>query len=276
MATDQKTPIPAVSGFFGGAPETVKEIARLGSEMQKLQDDVDQKIMEINGRKFVYDRCCHTWQELKVPLPDDDPVPMPIKFFTLDGMIDYIRENVEGLIPDADSGERLILQVVNETTVKLYGKPSQNRKVRQTVCYCEAHAPSIEFGRFMELDDFCVMLLTKFVDTDAKAELFKVVRSLTNEQSMQVAEDGVSQVITVKQGVSLASNHQFKNPVPLAPMRTFTEIDQPESNFTLRVDKDADIALFEADGGAWKNEAVARIQFYLKTNLADCPVVVLA
>ena len=59
-------------------------------------------------------------------------------------------------------------------------------------------------------------------------------------------------------------------------MRTFSEIEQPESNFVLRVDRDANIALFEADGGAWKNAAVARIRDYLKWRLSDCPVVVIA
>lgn len=89
-------------------------------------------------------------------------------------------------------------------------------------------------------------------------------------------DDGISQVITTKQGVSMAQNVVFQNPVPLKPMRTFTEVDQPESNFTLRVDEDANCALYEADGGAWKNEAVINIHDYLKNNLYGQNIVVLA
>lgn len=91
-----------------------------------------------------------------------------------------------------------------------------------------------------------------------------------------MTDDGVSQVLTVKQGVSLAQNVTLQNPVPLKPMRTFSEVDQPESNFTLRVNGDADVALFEADGGAWKNAAVANIKNYLESKLYGYGVVVLA
>ena len=80
----------------------------------------------------------------------------------------------------------------------------------------------------------------------------------------------------VEQGVSMASNVTFKNPVPLKPIRTFAEIDQPESNFTLRVNDSAQAALFEADGGVWKNVAVALIKDYLKSNLYGCNVSVIA
>lgn len=276
--TDQKTQMPQVQGFFGGASETLETVYRFGAKAQEKADALAQELKQIDGVTFFWNRNNYRWEPLLVPLivPDDEPVPDSIKFFTLDGLIDYIRENVEGTIPGKDSGDRLILQVVNETTVKLRGKPTTNHKERNTVAWCEAHIPDIIFGRYMDPDTFNTMLLSKFVETPTREELFKVLKSLTNEQTMQVAEDGVSQVITVKQGVSLASNCQFKNPVPLAPIRTFTEIFQPESNFVLRVDKEANIALFEADGGAWKNEAVARIKEYLKGNLDGYPVVVLA
>lgn len=57
------------------------------------------------------------------------------------------------------------------------------------------------------------------------------------------------------------------------PYRTFTEVAQPMSNFIFRV-KDNDrygvtCALFEADGGAWKNEAKANIKAHLEKELAD-------
>lgn len=53
----------------------------------------------------------------------------------------------------------------------------------------------------------------------------------------------------------------------------FDALAQPMSNFIFRV-KDNDrygvtCALFEADGGAWKNEAKANIKAYLEKELAD-------
>lgn len=264
------------SGFFNGASEVVKTIHQMGADAQKTSDLLTQEVKEIDGVKFIWNRNREYWEPLRIPLPEDQPHPDELKFFTLDGVIDYIQQNVEGLIPAPDSLERLMLQVVNETTVVLWSKPSEKRKDRHIIARCDAHTPKIYFGQYIGTDDFNTMLLSNFVETEARAELFKVVKSLTNEQSMNTADDGVSQVVTVKQGVSLASNCQFKNPVPLAPMRTFTEVIQPESNFTLRVNEKANVALFEADGGAWKNEAVALVREYLRNNLMGYPVVVIA
>ena len=57
-------------------------------------------------------------------------------------------------------------------------------------------------------------------------------------------------------------------------MRTDTgelveEVEQPASQFVFRVNKSANLALFEADGGKWKLDAVKNISDYLKTELAN-------
>ena len=57
--------------------------------------------------------------------------------------------------------------------------------------------------------------------------------------------------------------------VQLRPFRTFLEVEQPESEFLLRVDADKGIGLFEADGGVWKLEAKRNIADYFASHLAD-------
>ena len=264
------------NGFFNGATEVVKLLTEIGARSARAADANMQAVREIDGVTYVWENEDKCWTPVVPPVPQDELHPDELRFYTLDGLIDYIKENTEGLIPSAGSEDRLILQVVDWKNVALLSQPSKNRKVRYTIARVLAQVPKIDFDYHMDNETFCTMLLSKFIDTPARADLFKVVKSLTNEQSLNTADDGVSQVVTVKQGVSLAANVKFENPVPLKPMRTFTEIDQPESNFTLRVDEKARPALFEADGGAWKNEAVALIKEYLKNNLYGCNVVVLA
>ena len=273
------TPEINVAGFFGGATEVVRYLVDRGAEAERKNMEIEakQKIIEIDGQKYRWNSHNDIWAPIEPVkfIPDDEVVPERYSFFTLDGLIDYIRENVEGLIP-TDPEHRLILQVVNHTTVRLMSHPSEHRKVRHVIAMCDAHVPEITFGRYMDTEMFNTQLLSKFVDTPARAELFKVLQAMTKEQSCNTTDDGVSQVITVKQGISMAANVTFKNPVPLMPMRTFTEVDQPESNFTLRVNDDACCALYEADGGAWKNEAVTNIKDYLRNNLSGYNVVVIA
>ena len=275
MAVPNRECVPAASGFFNGADDLAKYLVSVGRQIQKSETEALNTLTEINGVQYYWDRNNQQYRPIKPIIPDDAPVADPYVFFTLDGIIEYIKANTERLIPEPPETP-LILHVVNHSTVKLMSKPTENYKCRHCIAKVDAHTPDIVFEKYMDVERFNTQLLSMFVDTPARAELFKVVKSMTKEQGLNTTDDGVSQVITVKQGVSMAANVTFQNPVPLAPMRTFTEIDQPESNFTLRVNENAECALFEADGGAWKNAAVARIGEYLKVNLIGYNVVVIA
>ena len=57
--------------------------------------------------------------------------------------------------------------------------------------------------------------------------------------------------------------------IPLRPYRTFTEVEQPESEFILRLDDEGRVGIIEADGGAWKMTAKANIAAYFETTLAE-------
>lgn len=78
-----------------------------------------------------------------------------------------------------------------------------------------------------------------------------------------------SQKVTVKTGVASVSDAVVPNPVTLAPYRTFPEVEQPESKFIFRMKEGPTAALFEADGGAWRNTAILGIKEYLKEALKD-------
>ena len=62
---------------------------------------------------------------------------------------------------------------------------------------------------------------------------------------------------------------EIKPRVMLRPFRTFLEVEQPESEFLLRVDPDEGIGFFEADGGIWKLEAKKNIADYFLKNMGD-------
>ena len=60
------------------------------------------------------------------------------------------------------------------------------------------------------------------------------------------------------------------NPVTLAPFRTFRDVAQPASLFVLRVQgggETPNVALFEADGGAWRLAAIENIKKWLEENI---------
>ena len=49
--------------------------------------------------------------------------------------------------------------------------------------------------------------------------------------------------------------------------RTFYEVEQPESEFLLRLGDDGKVGFFEADGGMWKMTARKTIKEYLEKAL---------
>lgn len=92
---------------------------------------------------------------------------------------------------------------------------------------------------------------------------------MTNENSVSTNDNGVTQTVEARQGVALNALVEIKPRVMLRPFRTFLEVEQPESEFLLRVDPDEGIGFFEADGGIWKLEAKKNIADYFLKNMGD-------
>ncbi|MEB9817123.1 hypothetical protein P4K18_27225, partial [Bacillus cereus] len=99
--------------------------------------------------------------------------------------------------------------------------------------------------------------------------VLQVVGTVVENDVKEIGDDGVSQAVTVKTGVASRGNAKVPNPVQLSPYRTFVEVEQPESKFVFRMREGARCGLFEADGGAWKLEAMNNIKEYLKEALAQ-------
>ena len=70
------------------------------------------------------------------------------------------------------------------------------------------------------------------------------------------------------------------SPCSLRPFRTFPEVEQPMSKFIFRMrerrDETIESALYEADGGAWRNEARKNICGYLREKLKDTGITVIS
>lgn len=97
--------------------------------------------------------------------------------------------------------------------------------------------------------------------------MLKVTGNIKEEVVKNVGDDGVSQSVVMKSGIASVTEAIVPNIVQLAPYRTFTEIDQPTSDFVFRMRTGVEVALYEADGGAWRNKAMQDIKTYLQSEL---------
>lgn len=202
--------------------------------------------------------------------------PATVPTFTLDGLCEWIKQDIDGNFAKYD---RLMVAVENEVTVSVYPPVcgvELNR--RPQLAECKRKIEPFPWGKFQDQEAFIVFLLSRFTEDQHgnRDAVGKLVGNIRQEQSAEAADDGISQRVTVKNGIAKVGETIIKNPVYLAPMRTFCEIEQPVSPFVLRVQEGPAIALFEADAGEWRNAAVRSIRDYLAEVLDGLNVTIIA
>ena len=190
-----------------------------------------------------------------------EPVANALTVSTLTGLVDYIKGNVDKL-----KGE-LLIQVTSHETVRLFSPLNEDRK-RELFVEAEAILPSnVQYDRFLDTERFNIMLQSSFVDIGDKSILLKYTGLVKDEAVKQLGDDGVKQQVTIKTGVASVGQAEVPNPVSLAPYRTFPEVEQPISKFIFRMKEGPSAAIYEADGGAWRNKAIKNIKEYLEKEL---------
>lgn len=216
------------------------------------------------GLGFGKDALVETEQGLfsKVPLHRVNfPKIQSLEVSTLTSLIDYIKDNFD------DLGEVLI-HVVDSNTVEVLSRlDSGDTGDRDCFMVSKANLPKINYGIFYSLEEFNILLQSSFVANKDRNLLLKFTGLVKDENVKETGDDGISQKVTIKTGVATVGEAVVTNPVTLAPYRTFQEIEQVESDFVFRMREGGKCALFEADGGAWRNETMQRVKDYIVKEL---------
>lgn len=172
--------------------------------------------------------------------------------------------------------KKLVAKVRNYNSVHLCSQGFN--KDRNIECFLMADIldpRGFNFGTWLEPDEFIVGLMTQFVEDENVRNLIKVVSHLSEESA--VAKGAcLMKKVTVQSGVATKANVKIEPRVALRPYRTFIEVEQPKSEFILRIkrDKGVFIRLMEADGGAWKLRAMQNIRVWLQEELpVEIPVI---
>jgi len=215
------------------------------------------EVIEINGENYTDKEVYRVDRVLRAA---------PIKMHTLTGLLDYLKAGIDSV------ADRMIVQVVSPTTVCVLSKLNTDRK-REELVHIEADIPEFNYGQYMEQESFLIAMQAKFLAAGDRDLLLRFAGTVKDESIAEYGDNGVTQKATIKTGISTVSDAIVPNPVVLSPFRTFVEVMQPESSFIFRMrqreGRGVECAIFEADGGAWKNEAMRNIKEYLKENLCD-------
>lgn len=164
-------------------------------------------------------------------------------------------------------GTTIMVQVKSNDTVEVMTTYLSDFS-RNTLYRAKADAPGLRTG-FRGREVALIELRSLCIPNEGTAYLLDLLSRMTNENSVSTNDNGVTQTVEARQGVALNAVVEIKPRVMLRPFRTFLEVEQPESEFLLRVDPDEGIGFFEADGGIWKLEAKKNIADYFLKNMGD-------
>jgi hypothetical protein len=245
------------------------------SLIQSIRDLADEasslKTVQVNGEEYAR-RPLHRLKEPELEQPD------ALVVHSLRGLVDYISENKDGL-----NLSEYTLHVVNPGRVDLVSTARGTYFQRSRFVTAEnydrfAACPQFRFGSFLDLETMNVSLQALFEDSGDRAALLKLLASIKDEASIAREDDGTTQRVTARAGIAFAQEVKVPNPVTLAPYRTFPDVGpQPASSFVFRLKSngnDVTAALFEADGGAWRDDATELVAKYLRVTLGDTELAV--
>lgn len=238
--------------------------------VRAIQESVATSVIIVDGTNYV---------TRQVFAPPKEPTPSTLNLNTLTGLVDYVNKGTDALKAE---GVGLMVQVVNEQRVdvvsSLFGRAVQRKTFASANAEAVLSSSDFQYGVFYDCETFVIKLQSLFEDFDGRKNVLKVVGNIKEEDVRQANDDGVTQTVTARSGIARVAEVEVPNPVWLAPFRTFREVTQPLSPFVLRMKKSSDgslpkVALFEADGGKWKLDAIKFIKDYLTEHINEVPII---
>lgn len=237
-----------------------------GTLVKEISDlTLKTQIVDIDGKP---------WSSRSFSRVIHDPRPEALKATTLNAIKDFFESLSE------EDREDVFAVVPCHTHVNLVSGLNPETMSRKN--YLSVELPSLDgfrFGNFYDIESFQVALRSLFKPESDLTSLLEFTASILTFDQANASDDGISQTVVVKRGLSGAIKDGKIAPsnVSLRPYRTFREVEQPKSEFIFRMRGESGrlptLALFECDGGAWRITAVASIRKFLEEKIPGLKVI---
>lgn len=231
---------------------------------EAIRGDAEPKQITLNGR-------CYTTAEA---YPVETPLPTALTVTTLTAIADYLKSNVDGL-----KMNEILCHVESPSCVSLTSNLTGDFSDRAYFMCAKLEQLQLRLNTFHDGETFNILLQSCFMEPEdvAKATdrglVLAYAANVTESVEGNTLDDGVTQAVTVRKGISSKSTDVLPNPVTLRPWRTFPEVEQPASKFVFRAKEGPTFALIEADGGAWKGEAMRNIKSWLEVKVPGLNII---
>ncbi len=225
---------------------------------QAIRGDAAPVIVNVNDRPY----------SDKQLLPVHTPAPATLQVRTLTALVDYVTANVDNL-----AAEKLFLHVESPGSVSLQSALLGDFDDRKVYIRAKLDQLTLPINEWLDAEAFTIALQACFdepedpnLDPTDKRLVLKYISSVSAVVETGTADDGITQAVSVKTGIASKAVSVLPNPVMLCPFRTFTEVEQPPSRFIFRCrqKEGMQFLLTEADGGAWRAEAMKNIKEFME------------
>lgn len=226
----------------------------LKEAIQHIEEMAAPTIHEVDGSVYASKELVHVM--------DKKPMPRCIDLTGLDSICKMVRNEAEHV------GLQIFIQVKDYKNVSVFTALDDDED-RLYLYKCIADTPSVTVGTFMDYEKAVIELRSLYIPNDGTKYLLSLLSSISNESRVTSSDNGVTQQVEAKSGIALSSMVKVEPRVTLQPFRTFIEVEQPASEFLLRINDRGQIGMFMADGGVWKLEATRNVAGYFEEKLQD-------
>lgn len=234
--------------------------------IEQIQKAVEPITVNLNGENYF---------SRNVYLPPEAPTVKTRNVLSLQGLIEYCK-----LDPDAAIENGAFLLVSSPTNVRLvspfFGRHEQHHVFVEADCHSLLPIRK-DYISYLEVEDFILRIQNFFVQSEVTEDLLQILSRIEIKDESAIEDDGLSQSVTTRSGISTLTQKELPRWIPLRPYRTFPEIEQPSSDYVFRMKqsgKEAYAKLSESESPQWKVEAMNSIRQYLTEKLGeDFPVV---
>lgn len=224
------------------------------NDIERIVKENKVQVIESNGRTFA--------TKSLVEIEPRKNIAAEIRFSDLSSIVEIVKREMERFVLP------IYINIESEACVSVITS-LDGEKDREKPYSAVAEGNRFRFGNGYDYERFVIAIRSLFIQTEHTANLLQLLKKVSNIESVETSDDGITQQVVAKQGAMLASDVKISPIIKLAPFRTFIEVEQPESEFLFRISDGNSFALYEADGGAWKMKAKQYIRTFFETALVE-------
>lgn len=232
----------------------------LKEAIEKIAAMASPRLEYIEGRTYMVGP--NGAEELR---PELDNV-VTITLNSLDALVKMVKTEL-----DQAYGAPLFIQIPSHLKVIAFTMPDLvTKRCLRTVPY-EVKAtdvPGWEPESLLGFEQAMIALRTRFQETPDTEYALKLLSDITTGSKVTYNDNGIATSVVTQSGIALQNNTNIRPIISLRPYRTFQEVDQPSSQFLIRI-TERGIKFVEADGGMWKLAARQTIKKHLEEALKD-------